>query len=113
MKPIKDLTDNEINYWVAKAQGWTTEHITPNKNHYFSEYSGGTSPYHPTTSWQQAGELLEKFKPAFGFNETSKTWDSGYRKSHQSQHTWYKSDNPRKAICLAVIASVYGDEVKK
>jgi len=116
MKQIKDLTDDEINYWVAKAQGFV-----------FREGNGFSNPamwmlgddeqyeirnYKPVSNWSQAGELLEKFLMDVRISESkinmyrpvSEPWNYHYIISDRD----YK-----KAICLAVIVSIYGEEIEE
>lgn len=106
---ITDLSNEQINYWVAKAQGW--KHSAGYWRYDYETQKTGKEivykNYHPSTNWQQAGELVEKFKLelwCLGDN-----WKAGT--VTLTDGVVAKADTPRKAICMAVIASVYGDEV--
>lgn len=67
--------------------------------------------YHPSTNWKQAGELVEKFKIVIGFVENEKS-EWGAREAYKtSLNDMHFADTPTRAICLAVVASVYGEEV--
>lgn len=96
---INELTTVQLDYWVAKAQGWTQDTLW-----------GKWKPaeYHPTTNWQQVGELIEKFKIMLIYQVQIKKWVAQFS---EDVPTMNYADDPKVAVCMAVIASVFGDEV--
>ena len=107
---ITDLTNEQLDYWTAKAQGWELDE-NPNgatnwvrDDEWMRKYS-----YTPSTNWQQAGELVEKFKLTLLYNELKEEWIADEFSSFGDDEQ--RADSPRKAICMACIASVYGEEI--
>ena len=116
---ITDLTDEQINYWVAKANRWEEERpqdkqfITANGNRVcvldkppILGYEGWH--YHPTTNGEQCFELIEKFEIWSLYWDEESNWIAITKLMKEGTAV-----NPKRAVCLAVIASVYGDEVEK
>ncbi len=107
MKPITELTDEELDYWVAKAQGWELiNYGSCWKSEQFTHTITRVS-YHPTSNWQQAGELIEKFDCSLEYYNSCNCWGATARSSDMEV-----ADTPQRAICLAVVASKYGEEVE-
>ncbi len=109
-----ELTGKGLDHWVAKAWGWGIKQykIHPNDsarpwwflNH---ERRCPKEDYSPTTNWEQCGVLIEKFKITTGLvNRKKDTWFA----IGDDCSVGYALD-PRIAICRAVVASVFGDEV--
>lgn len=109
---VSELTGDKLDYWVAKAQGWDKSF---NKLGLYAvwvtEY--GDEPIHhykPTTNWQQCGELIEKFN--LNLLRLDDGWKSGYVYSYADKDVMFaKGSTPQEAICRAVVASIYGEEV--
>lgn len=110
-----ELTGDKLDYWVAKAQGWvhrvTTEHMAKrgfDEPFYWRIPSKGfCSQYHPSANWQQCGELIEKFDIELVYHPRS----SGFRSRSGISGPFFHGSTPQEAICRAVVASVYGEEV--
>ena len=107
---ISGLTDEQLDGWVARSQGWelikpqlnsatwywdTLNKITPNRSY---------SMYTPSTDWQQCGELIEKFKPVLHVGNVYTRCEIGDAN--------IVATTPQEAICRAVVASVYGEYVE-
>lgn len=119
---ISKLNNEQLDYWVAKAQGWYLER--PQDNQFINSdgervVAGMEWPkywdipewlYRPSVDWKQAGELLERYQIAISYPQTpdmsNKNWIAQVR--HKKP---IRGMTPQQAICMAVIASVYGDEV--
>jgi hypothetical protein len=104
---VSELEGAALAYWTAKAQCWE-ERMSVNGVCYWYPESEWVVSYRPDVNWRQAGELLEKF-------------DVDCIRSHVDPLGWYgcvgensmeEGDTPQKAICRAVVASVYGEEVE-
>jgi len=118
MKQIKNLTDAEINYWVAKAQGYEgkfkTGHTLFGKS-YYSDNGVWIRRYEPVVNWVQCGALINDFKPYMICDDG--VWEVQMYDRYSNKEGNFldvhenRSTNLKKAICLAVIISVYGEEV--
>jgi hypothetical protein len=119
---VSELTGSELDYWVAKAQGWEKKTFIRGGLVYWS--NGVTSSiniesYTPTTNWQQCGELIEKFKLVISQNGDD--WTAQVNKPRPPTAKPYSAKSylgpigygstPQEAICRAVVASVFGDTV--
>lgn len=112
---IKDMTDEQLNEWAARAQGWKF-HRHPRGE--FSGYWTGRNvanlfDYDPVHNGQQAIDLQVAFKlhviPLdYDFSGTVDSW-MAYQ---VMQHPDYEGSTPNKAIVRAAIASVYGEYVE-
>lgn len=112
---VSELTGNDLNHWVAKARGWE---LVPAQNNdgeilpwnvwldFNDKFIGHEYEYEPDTNWQQCGELIEKFKvtiwPTCRREWVANTWKRNHPNSGSTS---------QEAICRAVVASVYGEEV--
>ena len=85
MPSLNNLSDKQLNDLVCKITGDNKDYVN---------------------TWA-AGELVEKFDIDIVFVGKN-DWDS----AAQTSHDWQNADSPTRAICLAVIASVYGEEVE-
>ena len=110
---IYDMTNEQLGYWCAKAQGWKKKYPYNNLEPYWLDDTGtiihSDWEYHPTTNWQQAGELVEKFEVAVYMGSDDS--DQEYWFAKCTVGGMGKADTPTRAICMAVIASVYGEEI--
>ena len=123
---VSELTGSELDYWTAKAQG-LGEYKNWEDGDYDGEYpcflidldgycwwyenEDGYDPYRPSTDWQQAGELIEKFKVKVWYS-SGKWVAETYKRNRVDITVWGVSSTPQEAICRAVVASVYGEEVE-
>lgn len=109
---VSELTDRQLDYWVAKSRGWINYpndskelgsiwHIEPDKAP-FGEIIP-VDKHTPSTNWIHCGELIEKYR--LYLNPSPHGWIAIARGKH------YLADTPHRAVCMAVIASVYGDEI--
>jgi hypothetical protein len=62
----------------------------------------GYGEYSPSTNWQQAGELVEKYKVELFNHIEDGSW-SAYARG-QTVGEGGRADTPQRAICLAVLA---------
>jgi len=110
---VSELTDlKQINTLVALAQGWVKKiSIKPLGNHdyyihpskpYIVVYSG---PYHPSSGNAQTWELIERLEVS-----VTKTPD-GWEGDIVGRSLWQQGATPAIAICKAVIAAKWGDEI--
>lgn len=131
---VSELTGAELDYWVAKAQGWEygkdafgdywqAEFPQASNKSIFGEPLGiRIRDYYPTINWQQCGELIEKFNADVFYVDNGNRWSCRVVMSDWTETggikniTIYRSDlqygsTPQEAICRVVVASVYGKEV--
>jgi len=111
MTKITDLTDQQLCHLCATAQGWRVH----NKAYVTDSLEMGNlliDHYDPINNWQQAGELVEKYGLWLVKRYTG-LWDCGNESDREIDCIRIKADTPQRAICLAVVASVYGDEVEE
>lgn len=118
---VSELSNEQLDYWCAKAQeldGFPVmdgDHIAGYKIYCDPKDSTRRSDlrrsewYYPSTNWQQAGKLVEKFKVDVNWFADN-TWKSFCMTKHSVTVEQY-ADTPTRAICMAVIASVCGEEI--
>lgn len=127
---ITDLTNEQLDYWCARAQGFevvtgklaldrtdypvliksTYGYENPVTKYWLATSYTNNYEYHPGTNWQQAGELVEKFEiQLFCFKSSSTAVI--YADDDDEAPTTKTADTPQRAIILAVVSFVYGEDV--
>jgi len=108
---VSNMTNEQLDHWVAKAQGWKYRDLS--NPLWLGEMPNGgieASDYSPTTNWEQCGELIEKYQIGLIVPETH--WVAELFKTGKPK-VYAEAQNPRTAICRAVVASVFGEEVSE
>jgi len=91
-----ELTGSRLDYWVALAEGYTS----------------GAANYRPSTDWQQAGELLEKYDSYGVTNMGTGITHHVITVIHSGDKTGIgEGPTACMSICRAVVALVYDEEV--
>jgi len=113
---VEDMTDKQIHWAIAVAQGWVLEsgrwvdesktYTQDGKLRYKSLWKYGTF-YTPTTNIAQAFTLLEDYRLQVMFQEGVNTW---LVESPDILICGVDKSLPR-AICTAVINIVFGEDV--
>ncbi len=114
-----ELTGKDLDHWVAKARGWKLRFdedecgFTLGSESWYSndQCICLKEKYSPTTNDAQAFELMVKFK-IFPNYCNYRSQYSGCYYSHGSPRYIYAADL-RTALCRAVVASEFGDEVSE
>ena len=120
---VNDLTNKHLSILIAEAKG----HMYVEYDEYISGYlvDAGSSfdegvwvIYDPTTNWEQAGELLENYKPYISptnrgiiveiLGEVSSVKSKLGIEYASAKHP----DNIMIALCRAVVAYHYGYEIE-
>lgn len=115
---VSELEGVELNLWVGKAKKlgvrieamqygdmcviWYRE----NGDDMWDEYT-------PTTSDAQAGALIGEFLMNIEFSHSREMFDANVHSSRTKLHlfSFGRAGGWRIAVCRAVVASVYGEEV--
>ena len=119
---VSELIGEQLSYWVAKAQGWKTQQggymaglNWVNEPPYCVDENGDfkSAKYRPDQDSAQAFELIEKFgievKPIQSRMDGS--WYAHCKYYDNYRNNSRVGSTPQEAICRAVVASVYGEEV--
>ncbi len=111
-----ELEGTELDYWVAKAQGWELIDFLGDGEMYWNDphstYIKRKCGYHPTTNWAQCGELLEKFEMhLFRPSRWSPKNDIWGAMTNVHVDAVGEGHDQKTAICRAVVASKFGEEV--
>lgn len=117
---IEDLTDEQLDEWAALAQGWEEDEFEEHGQVYSEwKYAGGyisKDKYTPTTNPAQWARLIERFEIWLSNDNTDcdNRWIATTKETHVvgGKDLAGYGPTPAIAICRAVIASVYGDEVE-
>lgn len=111
-----ELTGAELDYWVAKAQGYVRLNDEVYLKPAWGYPDGSWLPdpmYTPTTNWQQCGELINDFgialKPLQDRMDCS--WYAICKYYPCYRNNGCIGLSAQEAICRSVVASVYGEEV--
>jgi hypothetical protein len=95
------VTNEELDYEVAKVATDFIGTMEQWKEVCNKWMDCGESPYRPSTNWQQAGELLEKYKIELW--RLGDNWKAGT--SSLTDGVVAQADTPQRAICLAMLAA--------
>lgn len=117
MDKVAELTGAELDYWVARAEGYKPffTKLTEQGNRICTisvqgDYGGELARfYRPSTDWAQGGPLIERHAHMLHHFELEQSgWlaSAGSPKVGKAQ-----GDTPLVAICRAFVRSVFGDEV--
>jgi hypothetical protein len=116
---IEDLTNEQLDEWVARAQGWRWLDLCgwysiDEAGH--KRGKGIPGAYTPTTNPAQWAELMQLFKVDVLHNEyDTQAWACVSLAGEDIDDPidcFANTGEEGKAICRAVIASVYGDSVE-
>lgn len=107
---VSELGREALNRWTAKAQGWKLDCTGRWLDD--DQFKAWKIDYTPSTNWQQAGELVEKYEISLGKHGSLEIWAADLNPHNIGTlgKNWH-GPTPQIAICRAVVASVYGDEV--
>ena len=103
------MTNEELDKAVAEAQGWTLINKVSGLDAFIGTWVSENVRidqefYHPSTNWQQAGELLEKYKIDLEYVDTN--WEATiWDLLNNVPIAETAADTPQRAICLAVLAA--------
>lgn len=104
-----ELTGEALNWAVGKAEGLPLQ-IQPAQYgigaRVFVETPSGLARYRPVLEWMQCGPLLEKMKVSV--LQMAGTWEAV---TCDPLIVSEYGDDPRTAICLAVVSAVSGPTV--
>lgn len=119
---VSELTGAQLDYWTARAEGFTVEDFTfqtvPCKVIYNVEelvgYIGGflDPQYMPSKDWVQGGPLLSKL-PRVRLQHNEDGWSVQWFPDNVAIPCYAYGSTELQAICRAVVRSVFGDEVKE
>ena len=108
---VSELEGAELDYWVAKALGWTPDpDMSPES--YTEGYWHGTSDFYakyewkPSTNWNQGGPLIEKFYICLDYDFCG-TWIAAIPEKPNKY-----GPTPLIAAMRALVASKFGEEVE-
>ena len=111
MKKVSELEGVELDYWVARAQGWHMGKAAGGSCDAWRDENNelrGTVPasaYMPSTNWGQGGLIIEERHILIGYDYIDKKW---------SAHTCRAEARGNTALIAAMrcfVASFFGDEV--
>jgi len=112
---VQEVTGALLDYWVARAEGWTFG--PPHRTHEWDVWRDsdgsivGTIPaqaFQPSTDWAQAGPIIERERIALDpltRQGTTGEWVA------QITGPCQFADTPLGAAMRAYVASKFGDEV--
>lgn len=110
-----ELTGAQLDYWVAKAQGW---HLSADGQHWdwnqasgqsLKFYSIAVESWKPSTDWAHGGPIMERERIGLAFKD-------GHWGAKLGAESWDIADQrfgptPLIAAMRAYVASTYGEEV--
>ena len=88
-----ELNPSELDYWVAKAEG----------------YNSAGNLWSPSTDWEYGGPLIHKYGLFLGVNVERTIW-----RAWTTDHSFSGyGETYLIAACRCIVSSVYGEEVSK
>ena len=125
---VSELTGADLDYWVAKALGYKTSskasggeilYIDSTRDACVFKTTTGKAPceYHEEildySNWEQAGKLIEKYSiDVWLWIEDGTDIEYWGAQLQGAGFYGFKNNTATEAICRAVVASVYGEEVE-
>jgi hypothetical protein len=109
---IADLTDTQLNYWVAKAEGIEVKYSAA-----MEQWRVMDEPteiwWEPHRNWAQAGPVIEREGIGFFRAESPgpEYGDEAWVASDAHDACTYRGTTPLIAAMRAYVASKFGDEV--
>lgn len=118
MIKVSEMTNEQLDYWVAKAQGWVIEmELSP----WWVRTDGCSMhpvkdvlphrAYTPSTSWEFAGDLLDAFKMDTRHHKDGVSFYRPISQGWTHNHIVTGEDQLR-TLCMAVIISKFGEEIE-
>ena len=109
-----ELTGALLDYWVARAEGFTAEIKSPAQGVHarcwtLDEEGRAGFGWHPSTSWAQGGPIIEREVIGFGIPISDLGYQAFLYKEGQPVVAWGKTH--LIAAMRAYVASKFGDEV--
>ncbi|CDH06830.1 conserved hypothetical protein [Xenorhabdus bovienii str. oregonense] len=105
-----ELTGKALDWAVAKSIGLPAI-VTPLTPFGNLIIEGMEEDYTPSTDWSQCGQLIEKHRVELNFNSVSKEWSAYIFNFEELESVIEDGDTPQIAICRAVVAARWGNEV--
>jgi hypothetical protein len=112
---VSELTGSELDYWTAKAQEWVIDDFNDGFGliwvtlcNRIAKRQSRKCNYTPSTNWQQCGELIRKFDR---IEIITNDECNPPNLVSVDRRNYYQGSTPQEAICRAVVAGVFGDEV--
>jgi len=93
------VTNQEIDDRIAKKKGKEVCHCVGN----YCNCEFGVYPYHPTTDWRLAGELVIESKGELRYSTAVKQWRYAIPADGGAGVIAKQADTPQMAICLAFL----------
>lgn len=118
---VSELAGAQLDYWVARAEGWTFG--PPHKVHgwdVWRDSSGditGTIPaqaFTPSTDWSQGGPIIERERMTFATTGTGPRGENGFEPVVAITYTGLRAmEGPTHLVAAmrAYVARKFGDEV--
>lgn len=111
---IEKLNDDQLNYWVARAQGWHPEVLPVSRAWaWFDErdkFKFAITDYSPVNEWRHAGPLIDIYGVYLSSSDQPKNGGYYAHVGGLKPQGAYGFD-AMQAICRLVIRIALGDEV--
>ncbi len=105
---VSELKGAELDYWVYIATFGFVNEKTAKTEEWKEFITEELLSFHPSTNWQQGGELIEKYRVTLeSINEN--VWSANMFFDEVYQH----GETPLIAAMRCIVASKYGDEVSE
>lgn len=117
MKKVSELTGSELDYWVAKAQGYERVRLNlkgkyGNRTVYVDHVDVvGVGPFKPSSSWAQGGPIIERER--ITIFEKGEGWAASIVISPSTRLCDVRGDTHLEAAMRCYVASVYGEHVSE
>lgn len=114
---VSDLTNEQLDEWVARTRGWKIGHLAGNKNlpSYWMRGDNVVYPtpdYSPTSNPAQWVELIEDLLVDVYHIEQGNAFEAQRHMDNYKKVVYGYGPTPAIAICRAVVASVFGEYVE-
>jgi hypothetical protein len=114
---VCDLTGDELDYWVAKAEGFDAA-IHEYRGCLITSRSGVESNYAPSSRWEHGGEIIERERImiceegiAWGASPPNGCWNPGEYSAREMGPEYGYGPTPLVAAMRAYVTEKFGDAV--
>lgn len=114
MKKVSELESSELDYWVAKAEGYGTVFVN-SAGCWIEKYSkkrNPAAPFSPSTDWSQGGPIIERERIEiypYVEDECEQYWRAAILTDARPKY--FSSPTPLIAAMRCYVASKFGENV--
>jgi len=113
---VRELTGAQLDYWVARAEGWTLKSAAPYNGLLYATAERPSEwrwldMFKPSTGWAHGGPIIERERIGVAPSGDG-SWSSFKVLKNEDACISMSGPDPLTAAMRAYVASKFGDEVE-